>query len=169
MSHYQNKSFSFKVFHYSFFSIKTSSISSLKLNHCDLKRSSSNFYRRVTKLITTLSKKRNINWDGYMKWHDIEMIYVVCWVIFDPANFLGTFIFSIFKFQAMAVEMKHILSSWVTIIIWLSFKKRIHILIFQIFLKLDAVLLFKNFGQLSWIYTWARKILLLCSEVLHSG
>ena len=169
MSHYQNKSFSFKVFHYSLFSIKTSSISSLKLNHCELKKSSSNFCRWVTKLITTLSKKKNINRDEYMKWNDIEMIYVVCWVIFDPANFLGTFILSIFKFQAMTVEMKHILSSWVTLIIWLLFKKRIHILVFQIFLKLHAVLLFKNFGQLSWIYAWAKKILPFCSEVLHSG
>ena len=114
-------------------------------------------------------KKKNINQDGYMKWNNIEVIYVVCWVIFDPANFLRTFILLIFKFQAMTVEMKHILSLWVTLIIWPSFKERIHILIFQIFMKLHAVLLFKNFGQISWIYAWARKILLLCSEILCSG
>lgn len=67
------------------------------------------------------------------------MIYAVCWVIFKTTNFLGILILSIFKFQAMTLEMKHILSSWVTLITRLSFEERVHILIFQTFLILYAI------------------------------
>lgn len=61
------------------------------------------------------------------------MIYAVCWVIFKTTNFLGAFILSIFKFQAMTLEMKHILSSWVTLIMI-----RVYILIFHTFLILHS-------------------------------
>lgn len=71
-------------------------------------KSSSNFCRQVTKLITTLSREEwyKMGWI-LKKQNDIEMTYADCWVIVDTTSFLGTLIFLIFKFWGMTRNEAH--------------------------------------------------------------